>query len=209
MKKIITLIILLANFIGNAQCPAPSNIAVIDNIALLNSAELSWTENGNATVWDLAVIPGFNVGTALPSIPWVAGATNNPFILTNIPSGYGCYAFFVRSVCSTTAVSPWIAIASSGCSTNVSNYLSTLSNNSFSIDDDNNIKIFPNPSKNIVQIKSNSKIDKITLFDSLGKTILIQTQNNNEVNVEKLSKGLYLIEFFIEGEKKYKKFIKE
>ena len=149
MKKIISLTILLANFVGAAQCPAPSNIIVIDNIALLSTAELSWNENGNATAWDIAVIPDFNVGTTLPSTAWVSGATNNPFILTNIPAGYGCYVFFVRSVCSVINVSPWVAVATSGCSPNVYNYLATLSNDNFN-SDNREIQIFPNPSKNIV-----------------------------------------------------------
>lgn len=208
MKKIVTIIIILTCLVGNAQCPAPSNISVIDNIALLSTAELSWNENGNATAWDIAVIPNFNVGTTLPTTAWVSGATSNPFILTNIPAGYGCYVFFVRSVCSVIDVSPWVAVATSGCSTNVNNYLATLSNDSFS-SNSSGLQISPNPSKNIVQIKINSKIDKITVFDSLGKVILIQTQNNNEIDVENLSKGIYLIEIISENEKIYRKFIKE
>lgn len=208
MKKIIALLILLTFFKGNTQCPAPSNLNVVDNINLLSTAELSWTENGNATAWDIAVVPDFNVGSQLPSLAW-ASATNNPFILTNIPPNFGCYAFFVRSVCSTTDISPWIAVASSGCSINVFNYLATLSNINFSINNDNNIKIFPNPSSNIFKIVSNTKVDKITIFDTLGKEILIQTQNNSEVNIEKLSKGIYLIEIISENEKIYKKLIKE
>ena len=117
--------------------------------------------------------------------------------------------FFVRSVCSTTDVSPWTAVASSGCPINITNYLATLSNNDFSINNDNNIKVFPNPSSTIFKIVSDTNIDKITIFDTLGKEILTQTQNNYEVNIEKLSKGIYLIEIFSENEKIYKKLIKE
>lgn len=118
--------------------------------------------------------------------------------------------FFVRSVCSATDVSPWIAVGTLGCSTNVYNYLATLSNDSFTLNNENSVlQIFPNPSKNSFQIKCNSKIDKIILFDTLGKAILIQTQNNNEIDVENLSKGIYLIEVFTENEKIYKRFIKE
>ncbi|MBY0487218.1 MAG: T9SS type A sorting domain-containing protein, partial [Flavobacteriaceae bacterium] len=66
-----------------------------------------------------------------------------------------------------------------------------------------------NPTKNSIHIKNNSKIEKIIIFDYLGKEILTQTQNNNEVNVANLSKGIYLIEIHSENEKIYKKFIKE
>lgn len=207
MKKIITLLVLLTFFKGNAQCPAPSSIIVIDNIALLSTAELSWTENGNATAWEIAVMSNFNIGDPLPSFGTIT--TNNPLILTNIPPGFGCYVFFVRSVCSVINVSPWVAVATSGCSNNINNYLATLSNNDFSINSDNNIKVFPNPSSSIFKIVSDTNIDKITIFDTLGKEILTQTQNNNEINIEKLSKGIYLIEITSENEKIYKKLIKE
>mgnify|MGYP001484286893 CR=1 FL=1 len=203
MKRITTLFILLTLFNGNAQCPSPSNLTYSTTNSF--DALLSWTENGTANTWDIAVVPDFYVGAPLPSNGWIS-AYSNPFLLVGL-TPY-CNVFFVRSVCSTTEVSPWIAVASSACSLNVFNYLATLSNNSFSMDNEN-IKIFPNPSSNLIQITTNSKIDKITLFDTLGKEILTQTQNTTEVNIEKLSKGLYIVEIFSKNEKVYKKIIKE
>ncbi|MEI7509268.1 MAG: T9SS type A sorting domain-containing protein [Flavobacterium sp.] len=204
MKKIIVLIILLVNFIGNAQCSTPSNLTSSGG---LGQTTLSWTENGTASAWDIAVVPDFYVGAALPSNGWIS-ATTNPFIVTGLPPAYGCYVFLVRSVCSATNVSPWIAVGSLGCSTNVYNYLATLSNDTFN-SENHGLQLFPNPSKNVIQIKINSKIDKITIFDYLGKEILTQTQHNNEINVENLSKGIYLIEVLTENEKNYRQFIKE
>ena len=204
MKKIITLLVLLTFFKGNTQCPAPSNL--VYSTINTQDALLSWSENGTATTWDIAVVPDFYVGAPLPSNGWVTASTN-PFVYVGLPPG--CNVFFVRSICSATDVSPWVAVASSGCPINITNYLATLSNNDFSINNDNNIKVFPNPSSTIFKIVSNTNIDKITIFDTLGKEILTQTQNNNEVNIEKLSKGIYLIEITSENEKVYKKLIKE
>lgn len=204
MKKILTLLVLLTFFKGNTQCPAPSNL--VYSTINTQDALLSWSENGTATTWDIAVVPDFYVGAPLPSNGWVTASTN-PFVYVGLPPG--CNVFFVRSVCSTTDVSPWTAVASSGCPINIINYLATLSNNDFSINNDNNIKVFPNPSSTIFKIVSDTNIDKITIFDTLGKEILTQTQNNYEVNIEKLSKGIYLIEIFSENEKIYKKLIKE
>ena len=203
MKKI-SLLVLFTVIIGNAQCPAPSNL--VYSTINTQDALLSWSENGTATTWDIAVVPDFYVGAPLPSNGWVTASTN-PFVYVGLPPG--CNVFFVRSVCSTTDVSPWTAVASSGCPINITNYLTTLSNNDFSINNDNNIKVFPNPSSTIFKIVSDTNIDKITIFDTLGKEILTQTQNNYEVNIEKLSKGIYLIEIFSENEKIYKKLIKE
>lgn len=199
---------MFAFFKGNTQCSAPSDINLIDNINLLSTAELSWTANGNATTWEIAVVPNYIVGTSLPTGAW-ASAITNPFVLTNIPPINGCYAFFVRSVCSATNVSSWVAIGSSSCALSEFNYFATLSNTNFLINNDNNIKVFPNPSSTIFKIVSDTNIDKITIFDTLGKEILTQTQNNNEVNIENLSKGIYLIEITSENEKIYKKLIKE
>jgi hypothetical protein len=205
MRIIITIIILLTNFVCNSQCQAPSNLVYF--IVNTQDALLSWTENGTATTWDITVVPDFYVGAPLPTDSYYVSSTN-PFTFANFPPT-GCNVFFVRSRCSVTEVSPWVALGTSGCDTNVYNYLATLSNNNFSINNDNNIRIFPNPSSTIFKIVSDTKIDKITLFDTLGKEILTQTQNNNEFNVENLSKGIYLIEIHSENEKIYKKFIKE
>ena len=205
MKITITIIILLTNFVCNSQCQAPSNL--VYSTINTQDALLSWTENGTATTWDITVVPDFYVGAPLPTDSYYVSSTN-PFTFANFPPT-GCNVFFVRSRCSVTEVSPWVALGTSGCDTNIYNYLATLSNNNFSINNDNNIKIFPNPSSTIFKIVSDTKIDKITLFDTLGKEILTQTQNNNEINIEKLSKGIYLIEIFSENEKIYKKLIKE
>lgn len=205
MKKIITSIILIANFIGNAQCPAPSNLTLY--IPNATSAQLSWTENGSATAWEVAVVPDFYVGAPIPSSGIFA--TSNSYLVTGLPPAYGCYAFFVRSVCSASDFSSWVAIGTLGCDTNVYNYLATLSNDSFSLNENSGLQLFPNPSKNVIQLKINSKIDKITILDSLSKVVLIQTQNNNEINIENLLKGVYIIEIITENKKIYRKFIKE
>lgn len=209
MKKLITLAILLTNFVSNSQCSAPSNVNLINNIAFLNTVELSWTENGTATGWEIAVVPDFNVGSTIPTTGWIT-ASSNPFIIVGIPPSFDCYAFFVRSICSSTEVSSWTGASTLGCSIVAYNWFLTLSNNSFISNSDNNkLQIYPNPTKNIIHIKNNYEIEKITIFDCLGKEILTQTKNNNEVNVENLSKGIYLIEINSENEKVYKKFIKE
>ena len=209
MKKLIILAVLLTNFVSNSQCLAPSNVNLINNIAFLNTAELSWTENGTATSWEIAVVPDFNVGSTIPTTGWIA-ATSNPFIITGIPPSFDCYAFFVRSACSLTEVSNWTGASTLGCSITAYNYFLTLSNDSFVSNSENNkFQIYPNPTKNIIHIKNNSEIEKIKIFDYLGKEVLTQTQNYNEINVENLSKGIYLLEINSENEKVYKKFIKE
>jgi membrane carboxypeptidase/penicillin-binding protein PbpC len=209
MKKLIIVALLLTNFISNSQCPAPSNVNLINNIAFLNTVELSWTENGTATSWDIAIVPDFNVGSTIPTNSWIT-ASSNPFVITGIPPSFDCYAFFVRSSCSPTNVSNWTGSTTLGCSITAYYWFLTLSNDSFLSNSDNNtLQIYPNPTKNIISIKYKSEIEKIKIYDYLGKEVLPQTQNNNEINVENLAKGIYLIEVQSENGKFHRKFIKE
>ncbi len=206
MKRIVLLIFLLINTIGNAQCPASSNF-VYSNVNN-HDVILSWKENGTATAWEIAVQPDFMVGAQLPSNGWIS-ASSTPKIKIDLP--LGCTVFFVRSVCSATEVSPWATFSSTGCSNEVNDYLATLlSNDSFSLNADyKDLQIAPNPSNKRIQLQMKSIIDKITVFDSLGKVVLIQTQNTSEIDIENLSKGIYFIDAVSENKHFFKKFIKE
>ena len=209
MKKTIIIFLLLTYFEGKSQCSSPSNVNLIDNISLLSTVELSWTENGTATSWEIAIVPDFIVGSTIPTNGWIS-ASSNPFTIVGIPPSFNCYAFFVRSACSLTDVSSWTGASSLGCSITEYNWFLTLSNDNFvSSSESNKLEIYPNPTKNIIHIKNNTEIEKIKIFDYLGKEVLTQTQNNNEINVENLSKGIYVIEIHSENKKVYRKFIKE
>lgn len=207
MKKILLLFFMIMGLMVGAQCPAPTNINIINNIALLNTVEMSWTENGTATAWEITVVPDFDVGTTLPTYGTLS--TSNSFIISGIPPSTGCYAFFVRSICSPTETSNWSAV-SLGCSASAYIWLQTLSNTTYTLStEEPKIELYPNPSKSNVHLKSNSKIETITVYDSLGKALIISKDENNTIDVERLSKGIYIIEVLSENSKSYRKFIKE
>ncbi len=71
--------------------------------------------------------------------------------------------------------------------------------------------LYPNPTKSILNLQNptNITIDKIMVTDLTGKIILEQTQNTNQVNVEKLSTGIYILQAFSGEEKFTSKFLKE
>jgi len=62
-----------------------------------------------------------------------------------------------------------------------------------------NIKLFPNPVKNILhyQLISNVNLAKIDIYDLTGRFIISDMQNNNKINLTKLSAGLYLVRFYL------------
>ena len=192
---------------GNAQCPAPSNLTVTTPSPL--AAELSWTENGTATAWEIVVIPDYVVGTPAPTSGFIF-ASSNPFIVTNLPPG--CNVFFVRSVCSAVDVSPWTAVASFDCSSAVYVYVGTLSIDSFSLNADNNeLKIYPNPVKNnlIISNKKQAAISLIQLFNTLGQLVQVITNPNEMIDVSNLKTGCYFIKIVSDKGTASGKFLKE
>lgn len=82
-------------------CPQPNNLET--NNITDSSAELSWTENGTATTWDIEWgLYGF-IPTGTPTI---SGVTANHYPLTELV-GSTQYQFYVRSDCGGGDVSFW------------------------------------------------------------------------------------------------------
>jgi hypothetical protein len=206
MKKIITLIVLITFFKGNAQCPAPSNLTY-SNINP-QDVQLNWTKNGTANTWDITVVPDFYVGAPLPTDSYYVTSTN-PFIFANFPPT-GCNVFFVRSRCSTIEVSPWIALSTSGCDTNVNSYLATLSNNNFSLN--NLVKVYPNPTDDFLFIDNiENQIQKIELFDLQGRLIktIIENKDKYEIDISNLLSTTYLVKLSTETKSETIRFVKK
>jgi hypothetical protein len=55
--------------------------------------------------------------------------------------------------------------------------------------------VYPNPAKNILNINSKTEISNVKLFDITGKKVLEANKlNNNQVNINSLKTGLYLLQ---------------
>lgn len=57
------------------------------------------------------------------------------------------------------------------------------------------LHVFPNPTNNFVYIRALQKIDKVEVYDLLGKQVLV-TNETEKVNLGSLSKGLYLVKVY-------------
>lgn len=85
----------------------------------------------------------------------------------------------------------------------------TLSNDEFTLAKSS---IYPNPSNGLFTITSPTNIDQIAIYSLVGKhikTIVINDKETNEVNIEGLSSGIYLLEISNDFEKIWKKIIVE
>ena len=71
------------------------------------------------------------------------------------------------------------------------------------------VKVFPNPFSNNLQIESEVPLQKMALFDVLGKEIFNQNFVN-QIDTSNLPKGMYFLKLYtFEGESVVKKVVKE
>ncbi|WP_452224480.1 fibronectin type III domain-containing protein [Lacinutrix chionoecetis] len=100
--KTFSLSLLLSFFIytAQAQCPEPTNLAFF-NITE-TTVDISWTENGTATTWEIETV----LGGATPSGTGIS-VTNNPFTVSSLVSGEN-YDFYIRSNCGANGFSAWV-----------------------------------------------------------------------------------------------------
>ncbi len=66
---------------------------------------------------------------------------------------------------------------------------------------------FLNPVKEYVNINSESKIDKVEIYNMVGTLVLESKEDTNKVDVKNLSQGIYLIAVYSEDKKSVKKMI--
>ncbi|MDP9955535.1 hypothetical protein J2X97_001172 [Epilithonimonas hungarica] len=69
------------------------------------------------------------------------------------------------------------------------------------------IKIYPNPAKDLINITSDKKINSVEVYDYLGR--LIKTEFSNKVNISQLLKGNYLLKIKTDSGESIEKLIKE
>lgn len=81
------------------------------------------------------------------------------------------------------------------------------------VDDFNalNVLVYPNPTKNSLNIEADFPIEKVTIYDMNGRKISENkpTSVNANIDVRHLNKGVYMAEIIINGKRSVKKFVKE
>lgn len=204
MKKLLLLVFCSSFLTANAQCLAPTNFSIIEYSS--NTVTLDWTENGTAIAWEIGAIPNYQIGNEAPTVP-ISVTVSRPYVVTGLPPG--CIVFFVRSICIENGISDWTMVSSPACPELIFDFINSLSVNNFCTYSNLNLSLYPNPANNILTLETELEIEKVIISDISGKVITIQTSNSREVDVEKLSKGLYIIEVFSTQGKIIKKIIKK
>ncbi len=68
------------------------------------------------------------------------------------------------------------------------------------------VKIYPNPTTEFINIESTKTIDKLELYDLLGKRVS-QTRQSNQIKINHLPNGVYLLKVFADGKNITKKIV--
>lgn len=84
-------------------CPDPTMLST-SNVTD-DSADLGWTENGSATVWDIEIVD-ITAGGMATGTPTAAGVMTNPYTASGLTQNND-YVFYVRSDCGGGTLSGW------------------------------------------------------------------------------------------------------
>ena len=82
--------------------------------------------------------------------------------------------------------------------------------NSTSVDNEElkNLKLYPNPVNNTLHISTDKKIDKIEIYDAVGRMVISEDNPTTTINVEQLESGIYSIAILFEDDRIIKRFTK-
>jgi endoglucanase len=83
-----------------------------------------------------------------------------------------------------------------------------LANQSFSA---SNIKMYPNPATNVVNIEALSNIEKVSVYNMLGQEVMAKNNTSQTVvlDVANLQSGIYIVKTVIDGVVSSSRFVKE
>jgi hypothetical protein len=74
-----------------------------------------------------------------------------------------------------------------------------------------NVKMYPNPVKNTLNIEANTSINKVSVYTLLGQEVLSSSPKTNAaaISTSSLAKGVYVVKTEIDGNISTSKFVKE
>jgi len=70
-------------------------------------------------------------------------------------------------------------------------------------------QIYPNPAKEMLTIESMVGLEKIEIYDYLGKKVFEDASSNNNIDISELSKGVYILKLYTGNRTTSVKFLKE
>jgi len=203
---------------------SPDNEIVIENMPFYHASELQDTLMKFGIVPNLCEGADFLHYELITEIDTIIGELNNVDKTINVKVPFGtdlsnCGSLFVAESNSEVYINDIEQI--SGENTNnfsqevyytifaensdIQNmWTVTVEESSEIIDNQNDIRIYPNPASNFIFIDNNNINDKIEIFDNKGILVLSKNIIDNKLNISNLENGIYYIKikkednFFVE-----------
>jgi hypothetical protein len=204
MKKIIFILVLIISFQNNLNAQSPINVIITGECSDVSGTyTYNGLVNGKNNYTQTFVIDGESIviGVGFDNIKWVLYADGD---LTN--DGFSNIAV------SAGLLPPFTGWVNTQCENGTMIIEQNLSTNDFE-NFNSKILVYPNPTDNFITIKSEKKSAenfKYKIFDITGRNIISgNSKFNEQINVESLNIGNYIIQLETEnGQKSTKKLIK-
>ncbi|WDF46168.1 peptide-N-glycosidase F-related protein [Chryseobacterium sp. KACC 21268] len=178
---------------GEVICTAPYDFKITNQVN--TTVDIAWKEKENATEWQ-TLWGRRGVFTAAGAEVY-RDISNEPKDSRSDLNLNWIYETYVKSKCSNEQSSVWYGPL---YSTQVRLGTDDIENKK--------ISVYPNPTKDFVNINSTSKVSKVTVFAADGKQLL--EDSTTKINVSKLASGVYLMKIdFADGKSSTQKIVKQ
>jgi len=178
---------------GDIICAAPYDLKIANQ--LNTTVDLIWKEAGSSNQWQtlwgrrgIFTAAGGEVSRDIEALPKDSRSDLNVNWI---------YEMYVNSKCSNDKSSVWYG---------------PLYSNQIKLGTDDietkKISLYPNPTKDFVNINTTSKVSKVTVFGTDGKQLL--EDFTSKINVSKLPAGVYIMKVdFADGKSSTQKIVKQ
>ena len=161
-------------------CAAPTNVTA-SNITN-NSADISWTQQGDVTNWDVNYrVAGADAWNSVTT-------TTNPYTLSGLSEATS-YEVQVIAHCTNGVTSDPSATIT----------LTTTGINDYEL---SNVVVYPNPTTGMIQIQnSESRIENVEVYDAYGKMLNMVNVNDNAtvLDLSGYASGTYFVKIVTEN----------
>jgi len=158
---------------GQLLCAEPTGLEITEQVS--NTLTLDWNENGDASEWEVM----YGRTGYYNQEEHVQDEDGSPGLQLTDLTFYYFYDVYVRSLCSDDFMSVWTGPVKSA------RILSTDENEL------SDVKIYPNPVKDILQIDSKTPVKNVALFSVEGKNLM--SGDSSRLNVSSLPPGNYVL----------------
>lgn len=158
---------------GQVLCPEPTGLNITNQVS--NTLTLDWNENGEASEWEIM----YGLTNNLNDENYIVDSDGETGLQITDLEYYFFYDVYVRSVCDDEFNSVWTGPVRS------ERILFTNEN------ERSDIKVYPNPVKDVLQIESKIPVANFVLFDLGGKKLL--SGDSSQLNVSSLPAGNYVL----------------